>query len=161
MIFFFYIGNPFLILLRDSWNADHTTVWVPNTILSHRIIIAGACLSPPWALAHTVLLWLFSHGFFFLLFQVIASKTLLLKGRLVFVIFSNDFPVRHCTGEGQWPRTPYLWCWGIWPWTEGDDVQQQQWGSDCRDGQGLGIKTEKNCVLWHHHCINPSRLYFV
>lgn len=39
--------------------------------------------------------------FFFLLFQVIASKTLLLKGRLVFVIFSNDFPVRHCTGEGH------------------------------------------------------------
>lgn len=92
------------------------------------------------------------------LFQVIASKTILLMGRFGFVISSNDFPVRHYT-EGQWPRTPFLQCWGIWPWTEGDDVQQ--WGSDHRDGQGLWIKTENNCVLWHHHCINPSRLYFV
>lgn len=98
---------------------------------------------------------------FFSLFQVIASNTILLKGRFGFVISSSDFPVRHYTGKGQRPRTLHLQSWGIWPWTEGDDVQQQQWGSDCRDGQGLGIKREKNCILWCHHCINPSCLYFV
>lgn len=45
---------------------------------------------------------------FFSLFQVIASKTTLLEGRFGSVISSSDFPVRHYTGKGQHPRTPYI-----------------------------------------------------
>lgn len=99
---------------------------------SLRIIITAACLSPPWVLASILVLWSLSYllvgfcvVFSLLSFSLLHSKNIFLKGRFGSAIPSDDFPVRHYMGTGRQSRTPYLWCWGIQPWTQRADVHQQ------------------------------------